>query len=79
MEKEQAEIAILWQKQRPAVSRDKLGRIKSKHKETLKLDSAVCYILKELKKQNNIDDVMKAQTNLIKIIHTLKQIIYMKG
>jgi len=68
--KDQAIIAINWQKQRPEIIRDKRGRIQARKKSTIKLDVKVSSLLKALK-QNDISAVIKNQKDLTWVITKL--------
>lgn len=50
LKKKQAEIAIAWQKQRPARVRDSMGRIRLKTPANIELDTSISKLMKELKK-----------------------------
>lgn len=78
LKKEQAEMAIAWQKQRPLTRRDKRGRFRSGWRETREFDMKVSRLLKGLKTES-IDLVMEAQKDLCEPVHTLKQVLCVKG
>lgn len=67
---DQVRFAVAWQKQRPLVRRDALGRISSSRVEVQKLDAEVCALLKLLKK-NDLVDVLRRRPNLAKIVRHL--------
>ncbi len=79
----QAQIGIAWQRQRPPVTRNALGQICSKRKQTEELDIAVCVVMKALKKQDfvqeDIEQVMANQSDLVKIVAEIKQVLCVKG
>ena len=73
--KEQSEIARAWWTLKPKQSRDNNGRY---IKLTCNLDEKCAQLIKLLKK-NDIDKVMQAQSDLVEIMYTLKQVLCVKG
>src|SRR3990167_3671409 len=78
LKKKQADVAIWWQKQRPIRFRNKKGQIVLKEKADVVLDENVSKIIKTLKTKD-IDEVIENSKELVKIEHTLKQILNVKG
>ena len=78
LKKDQAEVAVMWQRARPKPVRDKRGRIESKAAGFIATDIAVARLVKALKRQS-LDEVMANQADLVKPIHTLRQIVCVKG
>lgn len=78
LKKNQADIAIWWQKQRPARIRNKKGQIVLKKKVDVTLDNNVLKIIKLLKTQD-IDEVMENSKELVEVRHVLRQIVSVKG
>ena len=76
--KDQAEIAIAWQKQRPKPTRDKQGRICVKRRRSVEFDIKVAKLVSLLKHQD-IDEVMDNQKDLVDIKVELKPLAVIKG
>ena len=77
LKRDQATFAIAWQTNRPLPSRDRLGRIK-KYDVDSAFDEKVSLLMKALKKKD-IDVVMENQKDLVEVVHTLKQVMCIKG
>lgn len=77
LKREQAEVAIAWQRQHLPPSRDERGRMTA-HPKDAPLDVGTEILLKALKRQE-IDAVMAAQADLVDVVHTLKQVLCVKG
>lgn len=77
LKRDQAEIAIAWQRQHLPPSRDERGRMTA-HPKDAPLDVGTATLLKALKRQD-IDAVMAAQADLVDIVHTLRQVLCVKG
>lgn len=73
LKKKQAQLVILWQKQRPKRLRDARGRIVLSKAANKPLNRKVSEILKQMKKG------MENAKTLVHIDHTLKQIVNVKG
>jgi hypothetical protein len=73
LERRQAEVAIEWQSGHLPPGRDSRGRMLAHPK-----DLAAASLLKQLKSEP-IDAVMAAQADLTEPVHTLKQIVVVKG
>ncbi len=73
LKRKQAQLVILWQKQRPKRLRDARGRIVLSKVTDKKLDRKVSLVLKQMKKG------MENAKTLVHIDHTLKQIVNVKG
>ena len=73
IKKRQAQLVILWQKQRPKRIRDNKGRIALSKVANRKLDKKISNILKQMK------NGMENAKELVKIEATLKQILNVKG
>ncbi len=78
IKRDQAEIAIAWQAQHLPPLRDKQGRMTA-HPRNAPIDVGAERILKALKKSYSLDDVMAAQADLVDIVHTLVQVVCVKG
>lgn len=74
---EQAEVAIAWQSQHIPPGRDERGRMRPGARDA-PLDIGVARLLKALKVAA-MSEVMAAQSDLVEIVHTLKQIVCVKG
>lgn len=77
IKREQAEIAIAWNSQRSKPTRDSRGRMQKTPYNPV--DSGAAKLLKLLKKHEDIDAVMAAQADLVEVVHTLKQVLCVKG
>lgn len=75
LKKEQAEIVRLWWAQRPKQERDEGGRFVTR---ATNLDADVARLVKALKKDDLLA-VMSAQADLVEVVHTLKQVLCVKG
>ena len=76
LKKEQAEMAVAWFFLRDGrAQRSKGGRFLPMDSP---IDKSVVRLLKELKTKD-IDAVMAAQTDLVEVVHTLKQVVCVKG
>jgi len=78
LKKDQADIAINWQRQRPKRIRDKMGRICVKRTKDLNFDIQVARLMKLLKKED-ITKVMNNQKDLVKILVELSPLAVIKG
>lgn len=78
LKRDQADIAIAWQDQRPTRVRDERGRISLSHPHNKELNEQVSNFIKRLKKED-IDVVMEDAKDLVEIKHTLRQIVNVKG
>jgi len=76
--KEQADLAVAWYATRPKLKRDAKGRLTSHPPEQREFDKKVARLIKALKKQD-IDQVMANQTDLVEVVHQLKQVLCVKG
>lgn len=77
LKKEQADIAIAWQEAHQRPARDARGRMVA-HDYERPLDVGAARLMKLLKRQS-IDAVMAAQADLVEIVHTLRQVVCVKG
>lgn len=69
--KDQAIIAINWQKQRPKPIRDNRGRIQVRRKRTVDFDIKVSRLMKALKHED-LGTVLKNQKDLTEVVVELK-------
>ena len=76
--KDQAIIAINWQKQRPPRIRDERGRICVKRKRTVDFDIKVSRLVKILKHED-INTVIEKRKDLIKIVAEFYPLALLKG
>ena len=74
----QARFAIAWQRQRPPRVRNERGHIVYKQPPVLAFDQKVCVLIKTLKK-TDLDRVMQDQHDLVEVVHTLRQVLCVKG
>lgn len=77
IKREQAEFAVAWQGLKQVGVRGKNGQMLPVD-QNRKIDIGASNLLKELKRKD-IDAVMAAQNDLVEIVHTLKQIVCIKG
>ncbi len=77
LKREQAEIAIAWQSQHLPPSRDAHGRMTA-HRKDPPIDIGADRLMKMLKLYT-LEEVMAAQSDLVDIVHTLKQVLCVKG
>lgn len=76
--KEQADFAVAWYATRPKLKRDAKGRLTAHPPGQREFDKKVARLIKALKKQD-IDQVMANQTDLVEVVHQLKQVLCVKG
>jgi len=73
IKKDQAEIALAWQKQRPKIVKDEKGRFAYKEPISLELDIKVSNLIKNMNKNN------EQQSDLVEIITKLTPLAVVKG
>lgn len=78
IKRQQAEFALAWHKSRPSLKRDAKGRMTTHAPEQKAFDEKVATLLSALKK-DDIDQVMENQKDLVEVVHTLKQVLCVKG
>lgn len=76
LKKQQAELAIAWQRQRPKPHRLPTGHFARYANSAY--DERVALALKHLKQQD-YDAVMAAQSDLVEIVYELRQVVCVKG
>lgn len=76
--RDQANFCLAWYLTRPKLKRDERGRLTSHPPEQHEFDKKVARLVKALKKQD-IDAVMANQTDLVEVVHQLKQVLCIKG
>jgi hypothetical protein len=76
LKKEQAQLAIAWQRQKPKPSRNAKGQYVRYERDAY--DEKVASLLKQLKSQS-WEQAMAAQADLVDIVHTLNQCLCVKG
>ena len=74
---EQADVAMAWQEAKPAPQRDARGRMVGARREH-PIDLEAERLLKALK-SFSAAEVMAAQADHVEIVHTLKQVVCVKG
>lgn len=77
LKRDQAELAIAWQKAKPKPERDKFGRMVAARREHPD-DIAAEKIMKALK-SFSLEELMAAQADHVEIIHELRQVVCVKG
>ena len=77
IKRDQAELAIVWQSSRPKACRDARGRMMAARREH-HLDIQAEQLMKALK-SSSLLELMAAQSDLVDIVHTLKQLVCIKG
>lgn len=77
IKREQAEVAAAWYELSQKPSRSSNGRMLP-HEKDRPIDVGAAALLKALKRAD-IEDVMRAQESLVEIVHTLRQVVCVKG
>lgn len=76
--REQALVAVAWQRNRSSVTRDARGRVVPRSDDERAYDASAAEVVRLLKSQT-LEHVMEDQKDLVRPLHTLSQILNYKG
>lgn len=79
LKRDQIEIAVAWQTSRAVPQKGiATGRMQTRNPAVDQFNQKVARLLSSLKQQD-IDTVMSHQSDLVEVLHTLKQVLCVKG
>lgn len=78
LKRDQAQFAVAWQRKRPPVIRNARGHVVYKEQPVLEFDEGVARLIKMLK-VTTLQDVIANQLDLVEVVHTLRQVLCVKG